>query len=131
MYKLKNIVYADGGKILTSGNFKGYHKEGNLEDFEEVTIDLSTIVIVDNIIKFNDDFVEIYLLEHRKNLNYAGWKKEIISWLFNNDDQIAIILNKDSGDEEDILRYNKMQEWREWAGQLAHKILEILNINNN
>ena len=131
MYKLKNIVYADGGKILTSDNFKGYHKKGNLEDFEEVTIDLSTIVIVDNIIKFNDGFVEIYLLEHRKNLDYAGWKKEIISWLFNNDDQIAIILNKDSGEEEDLLRYNKMQEWREWAGQLAHKILEILNINNN
>lgn len=130
MYKLKNIVYADGSKILTSGNFKGYHKEGNLEDFEEVTIDLSTIVIVDNIIKFNNGFVEIYLLEHRKNLDYAGWKKEIISWLFNNDDQIAIILNKDNS-EEDLLRFNKMQEWREWAGQLANKILEMLNINNN
>lgn len=127
MYKIKDIVYSDGGKLLISDKFKGYSCIGNLEDFTEVEINLNLATIENNIITF-DGLAPIYINETNSKYNYGDWKKHIINLRYTNDDQIAIILNKDSGDEEDLFRYNKMQEWREWAGQLAHKILEILNI---
>ena len=37
---------------------------------------------------------------------------------------MAIILNKDES-AETLLEYNRMQEWRDWAGTLANKILSI------
>ena len=42
-------------------------------------------------------------------------KKYLISKLWTNDDQIAIILNKDRS-EEDAAMYEFMQSWREWFG---------------
>jgi hypothetical protein len=45
--------------------------------------------------------------------------------LFPNNDQIAIILNKDDS-EEDMLLFNKMQEWRRWSGVVAKQILTVL-----
>lgn len=35
--------------------------------------------------------------------------------------RLAIILNKDDS-EEDLLIYNKMQEWWAWAGVVAKKL---------
>ena len=61
-----------------------------------------------------------------KNGTYADYKKAIIQKKYSNDDQIAIMLNKDSGEEIDLLAYQKMQEWRDWASLVARKILEIL-----
>ena len=124
MYKIKNIVYADAGKILKSANYQGYQCKGNLEDFEELTVDLNTGHRENGLIIFDNAVMLV------KDLDYVGWKTHIVKIRYSNDDQIAIILNKDSS-EEDLLRFNKMQEWREYASELAHKILEILNINNN
>ena len=125
MYKIKNIVYSDAGKVIKSAAYKGYQCEGNLEDFEELTVDLNTGHLENGLIVFDNTLMLV------RDLDYVGWKTHIVKIRYSNDDQIAIILNKDSGEKEDILRYNKMQEWREYAGELAHKILEILNINNN
>ena len=124
MYKIRNIVYADAGKVIKSATYQGYQHEGNLEDFEELTVDLNTGHKEANLIVF-DNAVML-----KRDLDYVGWKTHIVKIRYSNDDQIAIILNKDNS-EEDLLRYNKMQEWRVWAGQLANKILEMLNINNN
>ena len=55
---------------------------------------------------------------------YESLKAKIVKTQFSNDDQIAIILNKDSSPENAEL-YNKMQEWREWAGILANKIASL------
>jgi hypothetical protein len=35
------------------------------------------------------------------------------------------MLNKDDS-EEDLLLFNKMQEWRAWAGIIAKKIVSVL-----
>jgi hypothetical protein len=56
---------------------------------------------------------------------YKDWKKKWINKQFTNDDQIAIMLNKDNS-EEDLLLFNKMQEWREWSGIMAKKIIDLL-----
>ena len=124
MYKIRNIVYADAGKVIKSATYQGYQHEGNLEDFEELPIDLNSGKINSGLIQFDNAFMIL------RKLDYVGWKTHIVKIRYSNDDQIAIILNKDNS-EEDLLRFNKMQEWRVWAGQLANKILEILNINNN
>jgi hypothetical protein len=60
--------------------------------------------------------------------SYADAKKFVISKLYSNDDQIAIILNKDDSDEDGLV-YQKMQEWREWASIVAHKIMNCINSN--
>lgn len=48
-------------------------------------------------------------------------KKKLIGSLFSNDDQIAIILNKDLGDDE-LEIYNLMQNWRSWFSKIIQKI---------
>ena len=57
-------------------------------------------------------------------MSYAEWKTKIIKWRYSNDDQIAILINKDDS-EEDIIKYNRMQEWREYAAKLARKIINL------
>ena len=44
--------------------------------------------------------------------------------IWSNDDQIAIILNKDNGDNE---MYNFMQEWRKWFSDITHNIEKLYN----
>ena len=56
--------------------------------------------------------------------DYGTLKSRIIARQFTNDDQIAIILNKDDSDEDKLL-FDKMQEWREWASILAKRIISL------
>lgn len=121
MYKEKETVYADAGKMLASATFKGWSNKGNLEDFTEVSVTLEDITVGDQFITCsNGDCVIL----KRPNYTYADWKKHFIGLRYSNDDQIAIILNKDDS-PEDVLRFNRMQDWRQWSAQLASKILEI------
>ena len=58
---------------------------------------------------------------------YEQLKAKYIKRLFSNDDQIAIMLNKGNSEEDDLL-YEKMQEWREWSGRLAKKVISLKNV---
>lgn len=51
-------------------------------------------------------------------------KKTLITSIWSNDDQIAIMLNKDNGDNE---MYNFMQEWRKWFSDIVHNIEKLYN----
>lgn len=53
-------------------------------------------------------------------------KKDLISLLFSNDDQIAIILNKELGEVEEEM-YNFMQSWRAYFSDIIKKIKELNN----
>lgn len=44
--------------------------------------------------------------------------------MFSNNDQIAIMLNKDESDE-DLFLFNKMQEWRKWASVVAKEVVKL------
>ena len=48
-------------------------------------------------------------------------KKYLVNTLFSNDDQIAIILNKDNSDD-DMKIYNLMQDWREYFSKLIKEM---------
>ena len=46
----------------------------------------------------------------------------MIKLRYSNDDQLALMLNKDNS-EEDTELYDKMQEWREWSGRFAKEVM--------
>lgn len=79
-----------------------------LSDFIEIPDEIPPTVTIDG---FEYNF---------KGKTYAEIKTFIIKLHYSNDDQIAIMLNKDMN-EEAAEKYEKMQEWREFASEVAGK----------
>lgn len=134
MYIIKGICYSDAGKILKRYNGErlvaiGYFfKVDEAYAVQEESIDLSTIEkISDSSIKVLTENGSVVMIGNNTNRTYGDWKTIIIKWRYSNDDQIAIMLNKDES-EEDLEKYNRMQSWREWASTLS-KV--IINLNKN
>ena len=122
MLKIRNKVYAESGKILKGCSQIGYSLNGELSDFTEIDIIFDDMKIENGryLVYSNGLIIERY----EPNLTYEQLKAKIVKRLFSNDDQIAIILNKDDS-ENDFMIYNKMQEYRSWASVLAKKILSL------
>jgi hypothetical protein len=120
MYIKNNVVYADAGNILISKTAIGYSLIADIANIQEQQVNLQDMKLEGEFLKYSDGLV----VQGYKNLDYAGWKAAVIKWRYTIDDQMAIILNKDES-AETLLEYNRMQEWRDWAGTLANKILNI------
>lgn len=123
MYKIGNYYFADAGYYLKRGSSIAYFFENSDEEVREIKATIDDIHKVGSIILWSEDNLAQSIF---KNGVYADYKKAIIQKKYSNDDQIAIMLNKDSGEEIDLLAYQKMQEWRDWASLVAKKIIEIL-----
>ena len=124
MFKKGNKVYSEAGSYLRSinGRIIGLNLNGNIEDFEEVNISKPLVIKVKgNLITINDKF-----LIFPQSLDYTAIKVALIKSRYSNDDQMAIILNKDSS-EEGLMYWQKMQEWRDWASEVATQIVEVVN----
>ena len=124
MYKIGNKTYSDAGYHLKRGGSIAYFFEDNGQEIQEVKTDIEDMHATDSIILWSKNKIAQRII---KNGNYGDYKKAIIQKKYSNDDQIAIILNRDSGLEEDLFAYQKMQEWREWASIVAKKIMEVLS----
>jgi hypothetical protein len=121
MYKVRDKVYADAGKILIGSNKIGYVFSGELSDFREEDIVISDMRVNGQFLTYSNGMVvEMY----DKKATYESLKAKYVKRLFNNDDQIAIMLNHGRSEDDDML-FEKMQEWREWCGVLAKKVLTI------
>lgn len=121
MYKVKNKIYSDAGCVLKYKNQIAYvFRDVDIKDVSEIAIDLEDMVIKNKFIIYSKGLLREYI----NCKNYEDWKTKIIHKQFSNDDQIAIILNRNDS-EEDLLIYNKMQEWRVWAGVVAKKIINL------
>lgn len=121
MYKVRDKVYADAGKILIGSNKIGYVFSGELSEFREEDIIISDMRVDGQFLVYsNGMIVEMY----DRNATYEKQKSKYVKRLFSNDDQIAIMLNKGRSEEDDML-FEKMQEWREWCGKLAKKVIAI------
>lgn len=120
MYKIKDVVYADAFKYLKyKGRYAFQFKDE--EGIEEFDLNIDDMIRIDCVAWFNDkSFAQIV----GNRYTYADYKLRIINMRYSNDDQIAIMLNKDDS-SEDLFRFNKMQEWRRFASDLAHKLIEI------
>ena len=121
MFTKGNKVYADAGKYLVSKDGKRFALNivGNQEDYieEELNSPLDIVIEGKMIFYHNRRFIcspEI--------MDYAGIKTKMIKMRYSNDDQLALMLNKDNS-EEDIELHNKMQEWREWSGTFAKLVM--------
>lgn len=121
MYQVKNKVYADAGYLLKYKNKTAYNfKDIDPKDISEIKISLDDMIRSGNFILYSGN-----MKEHISCISYEDWKTKIIKKQFTNDDQIAIILNKDDSDE-DLILFNKMQEWRAWASIVAKKIVSVI-----
>lgn len=120
MYQIKNKIYADAGYVLKYNNKVAF----SFEDVDANDI-LETKLNLENIHKNGNFVVYDGLRDRITHLDYSRLKSRFINKQFTNDDQIAIILNKDNS-KEDTLLFNKMQEWRDFASVIAKKIIDIL-----
>lgn len=123
MYKVRNKVYAEAGSILIGKNKRGYSFLGEVSDFSEKAIRLDDMKVDGQFLVYSDGIIrELY----DPNATYEQLKAKYVKRLFSNDDQIAIILNKDKS-AADAELFDKMQEWRDWCGVLAKKVISMKN----
>jgi len=120
MYQIKNKIYADAGYVLKYKDNLGFNfRDIDIKDVSEIKINLNNMKIKGRYILYSEG-----LKEYISCTDYNCWKTKFIHKQFTNDDQLAIILNKDYS-EEDLLLYDKMQEWRDWSGKFAKKVIEL------
>ena len=125
MYKIGNYTFADAGYHLKRGGSIAYFFEDNGQEIQEVKTDIEDMHATDSLIFWSENKIAQRIF---KKGGYGDYKKAIIQKKYSNDDQIAIMLNKDSGLDEDLFAYQKMQEWRGWASVVAKKIMSIVKI---
>lgn len=125
MYNIKNIVYAEAGMFLIGKSASGFMAPVTMGQFSERQLDVSELAVTDEYVCFDS-----IRWNNPGIRTYADAKKFVVGKRYSNDDQIAIILNKDNS-EEDTLVFQKMQEWRDWASVVAHKIMDCINSNQN
>ena len=120
MYRVKNKIYADAGSVLKYKNKVAFSFEGvNENDVLETKLNLENIQKIGNFVVYDG------LKDRITTSDFAKLKSKFVNKQFTNDDQIAIMLNKDDS-EEDLFLFDKMQEWRAWAGIIAKKIVSVL-----
>jgi hypothetical protein len=121
MYKVRNKVYAEAGSILIGKNKRGYSFLGEVSDFSEKAIRLDDMKVDGQFLVYSDGLIrELY----DPSATYEQLKTKYVKRLFSNDDQIAIMLNKDKS-AADAELFDKMQEWRDWCGVLAKKVASL------
>lgn len=123
MYKQRNKTYSDAGKYLKCGNRVAYEFGETASEITEAADTLAGFTKVGGMITWSNGFRAIKVIE---NGTYDDYKTKMIKARYSNDDQIAIMLNKDSGNEEDALAYQRMQEWREYSAKVAKEIMKVL-----
>ena len=121
MYKVRNKVYADAGNLLIGANKRGYVFLGELSEFSEKAIRLDDMRIEGQFLVYSDGLIRE---SYNPNQTYEQLKAKYVKRLFSNDDQIAIMLNKDRS-AEDAELFEKMQEYRDWCGVLAKKVISM------
>ena len=122
MFQSKNIIYADPGKYLIGNHKVGYQFPGELSEFEEKDVDMKVVKKGDRYIYNNG----LFWVRIAKNTSYGDLKAMLVKIRYSNDDQIAIIINKDDS-EEGNLKFQQMQEWRTWCTALAKEITKVMN----
>ena len=110
-------VFADRGCYLKHKQLPiiGLTINGNPDDYEEIQMldSLDAVVDGNKVLIYNRKFAIL-----PDSISYTDIKKRVIKSRYTEDDQIAIILNKDVS-EEDTMYFQKMQEWREFASEVA------------
>lgn len=117
-------IFADAGHYLQHKTHPVYalSVKGSADDYVERELNSPLDIEISGRVVYYQNR-KLALIPDR--MDYASIKTRIVKSLYSNDDQLAIILNRDNSDDDAML-YDKMQEWREWASQTAQLILTSL-----
>ena len=122
MFTKDGILYADTFKYLRHKRRSevALQIKAEAEDFIEVDMESLNVEIKGDMIGFSTWFVV-----RPDSFDYGDIKKAVIQMRYSNDDQMALMLNKDDSEEKAIL-FQKMQEWRGFATAVAKEAVEKL-----
>ena len=117
MFTKGNKIYADTYKYLRHKTKAaiGLTMVGNEDDFEEVDMTLPvSLSVKGNMVTWENGKLAFFAKEKK----YAAIKEQLVKSRYTNDEQIAIMLNKDAS-EDGQLYYQRMQDWRSFSEELA------------
>lgn len=128
MYTKNNTLYARPYYILKGDKVAFQIEGGSKQEYTEKKINLDDISIMKHkkytVVRIGG-VLNITVQEFTKK-----WiKTAIISKRYDTNDQMAIILNKDI-DKEHLKEYNQMQEWRNFADDVANAIMQKYDVPN-
>lgn len=119
MYTKDKITYSDAGYILRDGVNLGYSLENTSESLTELEIDLSEMEIRGITAVCPSSGASWNTIG-----TYSEIKSSIINSRYSNDDELAILLNREESEEKEV-EYQRLQSWRLWARNVARKILDL------
>ena len=129
MYEKKGRVYADPYKYLKRrGAVAMEITLTDKEGWEEVAMKRPLEIKISR--KGEEAVVNGLFLLRIRGKDYGEVKREIIRMRYTNDDQMAIILNREKSDAN-AEAYGKMQLWREFSAEVARAVINHdASINN-
>lgn len=122
MITYKNKIYAKPGYYIKNKKGECNYSLPYSEDDEYTEIESD---IMESPLPGYYKIFPRYLYKVKDNANIKG---DLIRFLWSNDEQIAIMLNKDRS-EEDLAMYNFMQEYRTYFSNLAKQIKELETVD--
>lgn len=109
MFTISNKTYASAGNLLKKKGWVGFSCKTS-DDIIEIPINTDDITIKNDMFVWNNGKLQLPIIP---NGTYGEYKKRLINKIFSNDDQIALILNKDF-DQDSSVAFEEMQKWREY-----------------
>lgn len=129
MYTRGDMVYADTYKYLKhkENGFYALAYKGTMDEFDEFDMTQPfDFKISGNVVIFEGGKLAFSV----DGWDYVSLKTTFVKKRYSNDDQIAIMLNYNSGEYYDVMFYEKMQEWRTFAGDMAKQLEALHNTSN-
>lgn len=134
MFSKDGTMYSDAFKYLYNPRMNAVAFQfAESDGWEEVSLP------EDFDIQLQEDFQDGKVVGHRAffhnrlfvatlpaELSYGAVKTAIIQKRYSNDDQIALMLNRENSEESENL-YQKMQMWRDFAATFARKVMALVS----
>ncbi|MBD5371178.1 MAG: hypothetical protein HDR80_08555 [Bacteroides sp.] len=120
MYTKGNTLYASAYRYLKHRRLNAVTLQTTVKhgDYEEEEMRRP----LDVRIRGKEVIVNGWFIFRPKKWDYASLKTFFVKLRYTNDDQMAIILNKDASEEKHQL-YEEMQVWREFAAEVARGVI--------
>lgn len=123
MFTVSDKIYASAGNLLKKENWIGFKCKAS-DNITEIPIITDDIKIKNNMFIWNNGKNQLPIIS---NGTHEDYKKRLISKIFSNDDQIALILNKDL-DKESSIAFEEMQNWRSYFSTFIKTKINCFNI---
>lgn len=127
MYVKDNTLYSDAYHYLKRKDAPAVAMampltETTEDDYEEIPFSTPLDVHADGKTVY---WGKRLFLVRVRSLKYADVKTAVIKSRYSDDDQIALVLNRDKSPEKELL-YQKMQLWRDFAADIAKAVVQAV-----